>query len=790
VIEAPIDPARELLLLARVHVFPVRHHSPRSSAVLSELLARVRPEVVLIEGPEDATPLLPLLVDPDTRPPVAILGYRTDGLHGSCIWPFAAYSPEYVAARWGLENGADVAFIDLPVGCVLALNAGHALEASGTEGDDEPAATERGGAPPEVATLGIADACARARGHRGFEEFWEASFEAPSHDGASFCRALLAYAELMRTVDTEAAHRARDAVMARAILDRVAAGARPEDIVAVVGAAHAAAFVAGDLDPTLATRLPRAVPAATTLIPFSFPRLAEQLGYGAGNRAPLFYQRAHDARCSFERATLEVLVGFATSLRRRGFTVSLADTLEAYRLALALARLRDKSAPGLDELREAATATLCRGDATHVDGFLWPDVIGQTVGAVATRAGRTPLEVEFWREVEAKRLPRSDSVEGFTLKLDDPVQRGSSVFLHRLRIAAVPYAERTTRVPADLDRVGGARASATARLARAEPMVRLRETWEAQWTPTTDIALRDRIVLGETLERVVDRVLAARLAACGRSGDATTVLLDAMMAGCPVIVARALEVCDRLTAADDDLASLARSASVLSRVVTYGASDALSSSGGDALARLCAITFTRAVARARAADARGGEASRALRRALRELHEVALSQPLVDRAAWLEAATAIATSYVGDHAAAGLVAGLLHLGREFDDAALTRLFGQRLSDMSSPARTAAFLEGFFEVNALALVKSASVTLALDRFLTSLPAERFVDALPVLRRAFAELTKAERRNLLQSVAALRGADVVADPAASADDRAALLAIRPELSRVARDLDELL
>src|SRR6185437_17164129 len=118
-------------------------------------------------------------------------------------------------------------------------------------------------------------------------------------------------------------------------------------------------------------------------------------------------QRAHDAGCSFRRATLEVLVEFCEHLRLRGFTASLADTIEAYRLACTLADLRGKTEPGLDEVREATIATMCRGDATHVDGFLWPSVIGRHVGKVGSLIGKNSLQEEFWREVEERHLPRA-----------------------------------------------------------------------------------------------------------------------------------------------------------------------------------------------------------------------------------------------------------------------------------------------------------------------------------------------------------------------------------------------
>ena len=88
--------------LAAVHLFPVRHHSPRSSATLRAYLDEVRPKAIFVEGPSDATPLLEALVDPKTVPPVAILGYRTDGEPASSLWPFAAWA--LYAWRHGLTR--------------------------------------------------------------------------------------------------------------------------------------------------------------------------------------------------------------------------------------------------------------------------------------------------------------------------------------------------------------------------------------------------------------------------------------------------------------------------------------------------------------------------------------------------------------------------------------------------------------------------------------------------------------------------------------------------------------
>jgi len=105
--------------LQGVHLFPVRHHSPRAATCLRAWLEIVQPELILIEGPSDADSLIPVLTDPESQPPIAILAYSTDGKPQSCMWPFVGYSPEYEALRWAREHGVKARFIDWPSGAAL-----------------------------------------------------------------------------------------------------------------------------------------------------------------------------------------------------------------------------------------------------------------------------------------------------------------------------------------------------------------------------------------------------------------------------------------------------------------------------------------------------------------------------------------------------------------------------------------------------------------------------------------------------------------------------------------------
>lgn len=775
-------------VLAKVHLFPVRHHSPRTSHVLRAFLDQVKPKAILIEGPGDADHLVDVLLDPETKPPVAIMGYRTDGTPGSSLWPFASYSPEFVALRWARDHGAATKFIDITIGQSLAAERGEPVDMEDpgaleeAEGDDDEdldadrppedaeAAAEAGGAGGGSADLveasrpepSLYQRVAESRGFRSFEEFWEASFEAPKYEPDAFRGALLAYADLVRAEPIDRSfHRARDAYMAARIGEYVAKGVKPEEIAVVVGAAHAAAFAAKDVEPALESQVTASVPSAATVIPYSFPRLSEQAGYGAGNRAPQYYQRAHDNDCNFRRATLEVLVDFCDHLRLRGFMASLADTIEAYRLACSLAEIRGKAEPGLDEVREATIATMCRGDKTHVDTFLWPSVVGKAVGKVASRIGKNSLQEEFWREVEERKLPKSDSPEDFDLHLNNDVEVATSIFLHRLRVADIPYASfQGTRNPATVGRNAPVEEAGG-----VEALKRPRERWQAQWTPSTDVALVEKIVLGDRLEDVCGRVLEERLAGAKGTGEAAAVLMESVVTSCSKTLSEALRACDGYASSDTDLVSLAKAAHALSSLAGSGKSFRVElTQGGHAIPELCRKTFERAVLRVHDGCMGTDEAVEPAKESLRQLHEIALSQPVVDKTSWFAAAKELVESYTVNPAASGMACGLLYLSQTLSDADVALYVGQRLSNVLEPEKAASFLAGFFEVNALVLVKSRPVVQALDAFLVGIEKERFKDSLPMLRRAFGPLGATERRYLLENLLAIRHLGAKAQAAA--------------------------
>ncbi|WP_040781892.1 DUF5682 family protein [Nocardia pneumoniae] len=102
-------------------VFGIRHHGPGSARSLRLALEAFRPDMILIEGPADADPLVGYVAADGMTPPVALLAYVPDTPAKAAFWPYAVFSPEWQALRYAVDNDVPVRFCDLPATIVLAV---------------------------------------------------------------------------------------------------------------------------------------------------------------------------------------------------------------------------------------------------------------------------------------------------------------------------------------------------------------------------------------------------------------------------------------------------------------------------------------------------------------------------------------------------------------------------------------------------------------------------------------------------------------------------------------------
>ncbi len=801
-----------------VTIFPVRHHSPAAALHVQAMIAKRRPKIILIEGPSDATNLIPLLLADGTEPPIAVLCYfqasgdasqetEERSRPSSLVSPFCAYSPEYVAMRAGQKIGSLLRFCDIPAGAMLEWRAqplaprapAEQPAPAGEEALNEDAATAHQITPTLETQLA---ALAEHFDRRDSNEFWDTYFEMSAkalNDAAGFTRQMHAYGDLVRDwyepdeppmvanaaaapdgAEVEPApserptlggrqidfDRFREAFMRAEIRRALAEGYQPEEIMVVCGAAHASAINLEGSDFSRDTELVQqakgAKAATLTLIPYSYARLSEQSGYGAGNRAPAYYQQVWESKGDFAAATRKFLLLAMNTMHAKGHAISLADAIEAERLAWTLAAVRDKPAPGLEELEDAARACYGRG-ALDTKSFLRPLLIGDALGKLSSKVERTPLQQDFYHSTDRLNIPRADSVKQLKyLYLHKPFELRRSTFLHRLQIINVPFATLAQSGRADMDptRLQHNRAVSQDKL-DYEHLQSMVENWDVQWTPHTDIRLIELSIEGDRLREVCARLLRRELDAAQDIGAITKILLRAVLANIPELYTRILRRCDEAVAEGSDLLVLAQAGNNLHQLAQYGSVRKLDPT---LFTNLLARAYTRAALLLPVGAIVGDDEAAKVVSALKLLHELSSRRSDLDGALLNERLALVAdmegraegkTESAVHPTIAGLAATLLLLRGAISQDDLATLLGRRLSGAEEPQRGAQFLEGLLALNRGVLLRNSTIVGWLNFYLQSLNSEAFLHTLPVLRRAMSELSKAEIGVLMTTLAPLLG-----------------------------------
>ncbi|MEU0252729.1 DUF5682 family protein [Streptomyces sp. NPDC006184] len=744
----------------------VRHHGPGSARAVRTALDAARPGVVLIEGPPEADALIPLAADPGLRPPVALLAHAVDEPGRSAFWPFAEFSPEWVAIRWAVEHDVPARFIDLPATHTLAWQEADEGGGRGTEGEEGPAgetdgpasASAAGDDAPASAPAAGGDqvrvdplaVLAESAGYDDPERWWEDVVEHRGPGGRDPFAPFAAVAEAMGVLRERygAGGRPRDLVREAHMRLRLR-DARKEagDAVAVVcGAWHVPALrerTTVTADRALLKGLPK-VKADLTWVPWTHRRLARAGGYGAGIDSPGWYAHLFHAP---DRPVERWLTKVAGLLRAEDRIVSSAHVIEAVRLAETLAVLRGRPLPGLGETTDAVRAVLCEGSDVPLSLVYDRLVVGDVLGEVPESAPAVPLQRDLARQQRALRLKPEALERELQLDLRGDTDAGRSRLLHRLRLLGVGWGE-----PA---RSRGSTGT-------------FRETWRLRWEPELSVRVAEAGVWGTTVLAAARARAEAAATAAPALADVTALAEQCLLAGLPdalPVVMRALA--DR-AALDTDVAHLAQALPALVRALRYG--DVRGTDTG-ALAEVAAALAERVfVGLPPACAALDADAAEEMRGHVDAVHTaVALLAESVPAPDTRAPAGDGGCEHPGDHAglrdrwrgvlralalrdtAAGVIRGRA-VRLLLDDGALraeeaARLMGLALSSGTPPAAAAAWIEGFAGGGGgLLLVHDERLLGLLDTWLTGVPAAAFTDVLPLLRRTFAAYEPGVRRTL--------------------------------------------
>ncbi len=704
-------------MAASVSLFGIRHHGPGSARRLVEALDALQPGTILIEGPADASHLLPMLADPAMTTPVALLTYAEDDPAKASFFPFADYSPEYQAARWAVAHGAALRFIDLP--------ASDRLGEPGGPLEDESASPETD--PIHHDPIGM---LAAAAGYDDGESWWSDVIEENPASTSVFA----AVADAMAALRSEAGGlSAREAAREAHMRIEIARAARESaaPVAVVCGAWHVPALAAKaslTADRDLLKRRPKAkAKVKATWAPWTAPRLSRASGYGAGVVAPGWCAHLWDTRDAADRDSIW-LARIARILRERGHFVSTASVIEAQRLGHALAALRNRPHPGFEELREAAIACLCNGERAVWDDVAAELLIGSGVGAIPAATPLAPLLEDLQRQQKATRLKPEALECSLTLDLRSESGLARSTLLHRLSALEVPWGRL-----ADAGRSRGT----------------FRENWMLAWHPEFAVRLIENLVHGSTIAEAASGRLAEAMRDETELGALATLVRSAMTADLPRAAETGIVLLERRAALTSDCQALLAALPPMADVLRYG--EARSGTVAHLAALMPRIVLQAALAFPHAARNLDADAAGALRSAILAaegaIQLVQLEAEVV--ATWHAALRTLFEDAQATRLVAGAAARLLYEAERLSADAAAALLARMLSPGIPVAEAAGFFEGFLEGAGQRLIHDAALRDAVDAWLASLEEDAFVANLPLFRRVFAALDRNERRRLMDA-----------------------------------------
>lgn len=388
-------------------VYGIRHHGPGSALNLQEALIQQKPDIILIEGPSDAQSALELLNVQDVSPPIALSALDNKRKEIKSWYPFALFSPEWIAILYGKKNDIPIRFIDLP---------------SDQMGDD--AITDR----DPLKTL------AKASGYTDTENWWEVYFENADQKDIIFDQVIELISATREMIPSK-----REVFMCNQIK---AASKSYSNLAVVCGAWHAPILL--DYQNHFNSKIKLLKSSHNYYwIPWSYKKLSVTSGYGAGIHAPLYYE------CIFQykkNATSAWLAMAGDWLRHSGFQLSPAQLIDTSHLAINLAHLRNKLQPGLDELWDGIQTVLPDNKVETIRALREAIFIGTNRGRVSAAINDLPILDDFQQQLSFFRLKNvvdDPSAKVRTLDIRKERHLKQNQFFYQLDILGVPWPSKT-----------------------------------------------------------------------------------------------------------------------------------------------------------------------------------------------------------------------------------------------------------------------------------------------------------------------------------------------------------
>ena len=713
-----------------VHLLGIRHHGPGSCRNVLETLQTLKPDLILLEGPAEAEPLIHFVTDEQMKPPVALLAYQPDSPQNAVFYPFAEFSPEWQTLCYAVRNGIPLRFFDLPLAYAVPLEYPAPEITVTTEEEEETEEQETEEEAEEETAIAIQetftgdpfDYLAEAAGYTDGESWWEMNIEHRKDNTEIFQAVKEAVTALREALPKKTS---RLDLLREAWMRKMLRAAQKENfscIAVVCGAWHVPALDTMPKvkeDNELLKGLEK-VKIDCTWIPWTYDRLSFRSGYGAGIDSPgwyhyLWHHPEDDGTVWVSRA--------AQLFREKGMDISVAHVIETVRLARMTAALRNMPAPSLAEYNEAITTVMGFGDDILLQLIKEPLIINNRLGQVSDEVPKVPLLTDVEKTQKRLRVPFTAEIKEVLLDLRKPNDLDKSIFFHRLCLLGIDW---TT--PESISGKGT-----------------FKEKWTLYHRPEQLVSLIEKAIWGNTLEEASQKYLVHKAMDIRNIAALTELLHETIPANLPALVETLTTQLDRLSAASSDITEMMDAVPHLVEIVRYGDVRQMDFSHiGEMLRAMVARILAGGILVCINIDEEA--ATGLLNKVVAMDYAMATLNDSDMNDMWKEFIHQVQHTVHVHPLLSGYATRLMYDKGEITPEEMQHTLSFYSSVGNSPSDMAYWFEGFLRSSGSVLLLDDKLWNLINSWICGLEEEVFMELLPILRRTFSEFTQPERRKL--------------------------------------------
>ena len=537
----------------KIKFFPVRHHSPACAYHLKKIIEDYKPETILIEGPSDSNFLMEYMTNEETIPPFCIYSSYIDKSGEKCrsYYPFLDYSPEFVAIKKSYELKMNCAFIDMPFGYII--------ENSENNINKKPISIY----DKDNNKFNVNDYTIRLTkksGLKSFAEFWERDFEIKGilKNSEDFIKSVFALGYYMRLIESEDIEtKNREYFMAKNIKEFI--DKKIDKILVITGSFHVKGIIDKlkdfeNIEKEFSKLKKYEIQNSSNyLIPYSFEEADQRKGYVAGIEYPAFYNNIwkklnEDYIDNAYTETVKSFIIKAAGINRDYYNINIPDCINAYYMAINLAKLRGKNNAGVYELIDAVKSSFIKGEISLENTgnieLMMKLLSGIANGKVSSKSIVPPVVLDFRNlcKTHRIRIDKTETTESILDIIKDKNHFEKSKFFHKMRFLDIGFC-KLIKGPDYINKIDKNLA---------------REIWKYKYNSQVEALLIDKSVYGTSIEELCLNFIKDKLKNRLNSEEISKLIIESTVMGLYNFLIDNYSEIENIILSDSDFISLCK----------------------------------------------------------------------------------------------------------------------------------------------------------------------------------------------------------------------------------------